>query len=284
MSTLTTHTDSTRATPSSSNLGLCKFNTTSKAIEVSDGSDWLIYDFNTALVAANRYTLELDGAGDYMDAGAAVVTGTSPITMSAWVYITGTLASYDQVVAIRGSTSTGTARMLGFETGGKVAFNTFGSQLTTNTTLSSNTWYHLAATCTGGSAKVYIDGVLKASGSVTYNSVAGSNTLAVGRGGTTEYIPAKIDEVAVWDEVLSDGGVSVGSTASGEIATLYNLGQPGSISTLGTSGPEGWWRMGDGTEAGTGTTIYDMSANSNDGTLSGDAVITAIGSGESIYV
>lgn len=284
MSTLTTHTTATRATPSGSNIGLCKFNTTNKAIEVSDGTDWIIYDFDSIWLNANRFTLELDGAGDYMDTGAAVITGTSAITMSAWVYITGTLANYDQVVAIRGSTSVGTARMLGFESGGKVAFVTFGSQLTTNTTLSSNTWYHLAATCTGGSAKVYIDGVLKASGSVTYNSVASGNTLVVGKGGTTEHIPAKIDEVAVWDEVLSDGGVSVGNTAGGDIATLYNSGKPSNLSTLGTSGPQGWWRMGDGTEAGTGTTIYDMSANSNNGTLSGDATITSIGSGESIYV
>lgn len=281
MSQLTTHTTASR---DSHSIGLCKFNTTTKAIEVSDGTDWLIYDFDTTLGNANRYTLELDGAGDYMDAGAAVVTGTSPITMSAWVYITGTLANYDQVVAIRGSNTLGTARMLGFESGGKVAFVTFGSQLSTNTTLTSNTWYHLAATCTSaGAAKVYIDGVLKASGSVTYNSVAGVNTLTVGRGGTTEFIPAKIDEAAVWDEVLSDGGVSVGSTAGGDIATLYNSGQPGNIITLGTTGPQGWWRMGDGTEAGTGTTIYDMSANSNNGTLSGDAAITSIGSGESIY-
>jgi len=281
MSTLSTHTTASR---DSHSIGLCKFNTTSKAIEVSDGTDWLIYDFDYTTGYANRSTLDLDGAGDYMDTGTAIITGTSDITMSAWVYITGTLANYDQVVAIRGSTSGGTARMLGFESGGNVAFVTFASQLTTNTTLSSNTWYHLAATCTGGSAKVYIDGVLKASGSVTYNSVASTNTLVVGRGGTSEYIPAKIDEVAVWDEVLSDGGVSVGSTAQGDIATLYNFGKPADISTLGTSGPQGWWRMGDGAERGSGTTIYDASSNSNNGTLSGDAVITSIGSGESVYV
>ena len=29
----------------------------------------------------------------------------------------------------------------------------------------------------------------------------------------------------------------------------------------------GWWRMGDGIENGSGLTIYDMSANSNNGSM-----------------
>ena len=40
MSTLTTHTTASRDSHSE---GLCKFNNTNKAIEVSDGTDWLIY-------------------------------------------------------------------------------------------------------------------------------------------------------------------------------------------------------------------------------------------------
>jgi hypothetical protein len=50
MSTLTTHTSATRATPSSSNIGLCKFNTTTKAIEVSDGTGWAVYDPDTVFI------------------------------------------------------------------------------------------------------------------------------------------------------------------------------------------------------------------------------------------
>jgi hypothetical protein len=135
----------------------------------------------------------------------------------------------------------------------------------------------------GGTAKVYLDGVLEASGSVTYNSVASGNTFTVARGGTTEYVPAKIDDVAVWNEALGDGGVSVGGTATGDIATLYNSGVPGNILSIG-SGPKGWWRMGDGYEAGVGTTIYDMSLSSNNGVLTNGASIASIGSGEDIYV
>jgi hypothetical protein len=153
--------------------------------------------------------------------------------------------------------------MLGF-VGGDLHFNTFASQITGTTTLSLNTWYHIAATCTNtGAAKVYLNGVLEASGNVAYNSVASGNTFTVARGGVSEYSAAKIDEAAIWDSVLSDGGVSTGQTAGGDIATLYNSGVPGDISSLS---PVGWWRMGDD-DSGTGTTITDQGSGGNDGTL-----------------
>lgn len=47
MSTITTHTTGNRATPS---LGLIKFNTTTKALEVSDGTGWSVYDYDIVFV------------------------------------------------------------------------------------------------------------------------------------------------------------------------------------------------------------------------------------------
>ena len=63
-----------------------------------------------------------------------------------------------------------------------------------------------------------------------------------------------IDEVSVFNSELS----------ASDITAIYNSGVPTDISSLS---PVGWWRMGDGTEAGSGTTVYDMSSNSNNGTL-----------------
>ena len=37
-----------------------------------------------------------------------------------------------------------------------------------------------------------------------------------------------------------------------------------------------WWKMGDGTERGSGSTIYDMSTNSYNGTVRVGAKIVAI--------
>jgi hypothetical protein len=52
--------------------------------------------------------------------------------------------------------------------------------------------------------------------------------------------------------------------SASDISDIYNSGEPASLSSYS---PVGWWRMGDGTEAESGTTIYDMSDNTNNGTL-----------------
>ena len=64
------------------------------------------------------------------------------------------------------------------------------------------------------------------------------------------FVNGNLDEVAVWDSALS----------SSQISTIYNSGTPNDISSLL---PRAWWRMGDGAEANSGTTIYDMSSFSN---------------------
>lgn len=285
MSTFTTCTSSSR--PGSPAAGDVFFETDSKNIIIWDGANWRGYQNDGISVSGwsgkNRFTASFDGTDDYMETGTSIITGTEAITLSGWVNLTSSPANYDQFVAIRGSTGGGTARMLGVNNASKLTFNTFASEAAGTTTLSTGTWYHVAATCNAGTAKVYLNGVLEASGSVTYNSVAGSNTFTVARGGASEYAIAKIDDVAVWNTALSDGGVSVGSTAGGDIATLYNSGVPSDVLSIGT-GLKGWWRMGDGYEAGTGTAIYDMSLETNNGTLTNGASIVAVGSGESIYV
>ena len=250
MSTFLTTTSTSR--PSSPTSGDVYFETDTKNVIIWDGTAWRGYQNDGVFVSGwsgqNRFTASFDGTNDYMETSVPIVTGTEAITLSGWVYLTSAPSSYDQFIAIRGATTAGTARMLGVATTGRLTFNSYASQLVGTTALSTSTWYHIAATCSGGTAKVYLDGVLEASGSVTYNSVASGNTFTVARGGSTEYAAAKIDDVAVWNEVLGDGGVNVGSTATGDIASLYNSGVPGNIMSLGSSGPKGWWRMGDGYE------------------------------------
>ena len=83
------------------------------------------------------------------------------------------------------------------------------------------------------------------------------------RPGHHAYYDGLLDEVAIWNDTLSDA----------DITSIYNSGapndltDPSSYDTDRTSNLIGWWRNGDGTEAGSGTTVYDMSTNSNNMTL-----------------
>ena len=56
--------------------------------------------------------------------------------------------------------------------------------------------------------------------------------------------------------------------SSSQIQTIYDGGDSYRYNTgVANANLQGWWRMGDGVENGTGSTIYDASSNSNDGTM-----------------
>ena len=113
--------------------------------------------------------------------------------------------------------------------------------------------------------KLFVDGVLR-----YYNTASGStlstlyNDFNVGKDRNDVYANAKIDEVALYQSTLSDGGVtSTGTTATGDVADIYNSGVPTDLTSYS---PVGWWRMGDN-DSGTGTTVTDQGSGGNDGTL-----------------
>ena len=70
---------------------------------------------------------------------------------------------------------------------------------------------------------------------------------------TACFFNGKLDEISLFSSTLS----------ASDIATLYNSGVPGDVSSLN---PVGWWRMGDN-NGGSGTTITDQGSGSNNGTL-----------------
>ena len=72
-----------------------------------------------------------------------------------------------------------------------------------------------------------------------------------------------VSSVALYNKVLSQS----------EARSLYNNGVPVNLLSHSTaSNLQHWWKMGDGTESGSGTTVYDMKGGTDyNGTLSGDA-------------
>jgi hypothetical protein len=138
-----------------------------------------------------------------------------------------------------------------------------------------NKWSQVVITYNGsglatiGNWKLYIDGssTTIAGASGWYDSGTLENTIGNYRGYHWEGL---IDELAFWDATLS----------ADDADSIYNSGSPNdldlaaSYDTDRTSNLIGWWRMGDGTEAGTGTTVYDMSDNNNEGTLNNGATFS----------
>ena len=223
----------------------------------------------------NLYSFPFDGNNDFIDCGndsSLQFTGT--MTASAWVKTTET-GSFEMVLgkdAISPATSrsfmlyrsTNYARFLVFPTSG-------GNSLVTSTSvINDGNWHHMVGVNDGTDLKIYVDGVLEAVNSGGGGSTLGGTTgeLNIGRRPSAPahrgYWTGNIDEVSLWNTALTDGGVSVGQTAGGQIAQIYNSGAPSDLSALN---PISWWRMGDAANYASSTwTLTDQGSAGNDAT------------------
>ena len=142
----------------------------------------------------------------------------------------------------------------------------------TSFTVTDTNWHHVVFTYDGSVATaglrttLYVDGVNHgitiAGGTFTAILHEGNKPLTIGSftsgGSSAENWNGSISEVAIYNSALS----------ASQVKTLYNGREPYNHKEGIASGNlKAWWRMGDGLENHSGTTIYDMSNNSNNGTM-----------------
>lgn len=272
------------AAPASSNTGLCIFRSDSNAIEVSDGTDWQTYNSDGVFApgsANNSYHLSLDGTDDHAEvSGSSEIQISYPLTISAWIYPTSNASALDwRTIISWGSSATGQGRFLSLSGTNNLTFGTYQSSVISSTSLSLNTWYHVAATVDTGSTKLYVNGSLDTTGSNTLNSFTYGKThvgeLYYSQTTAGRHFAGNIDELALFNSVLSASEINQVYHSRNVLNLNFNYNNYTSSSNL-----KAWWRMGDGTEAGSGTTIYDMSdsdSNSDNLTLVNQASISSTG-------
>ena len=211
---------------------------------------------------SNEYSISLDGTDDAVLLGNSSTTlfdfGTADFTMSIW-FKPDASANYDTLWSGHLSSENGWLMYLGDSN----VFGFYGNEtaLKSAGTVNLNAWNHGAVIRTSTTLKLYLNGdkILDdtIASSDTFNK-ASSITVGMGQTGSNSAYDGEVDEAAVWLSALSDGGVSVGSTAGGDIEDIYNEGVPNDLGTNGLNlSPIGWWRMGE-SDSGTGTTVTDV--------------------------
>ena len=264
------------AAPAASNTGLCIFRSDTKAIEVSDGTSYLAYNYDSISYAAANSTLslELDGTDDHLDCGNdSALNLTSGFSINCYVKQDDT--GINTIIQRRtGSNGYQIALESGSFTYNGGTIRTFGTGYTSTTD-----WYMLTVTHTGGTngtLKGYVNGSLVNTLTDTYNSIASAN-FYIGKNFSSNLYShhGYVDEVGVWSTVLS----------ADTISDIYNDGTPVDISV--TTNLVGYWRMGDGsgdTDSGSGTpangdtvgTVKNLAnPGTHDGTGSGGALYSS---------
>jgi hypothetical protein len=176
---------------------------------------------------------------------------TNEVSLSIWFKTTLSQNNY-YILGLRGPGSANgfDLGMHGSNIGSYAAFATSGSGgLLVNFAYDDGNWHHYVLTYNGSIRKFYIDGVLKAesaaSGNMSLDSSGDYFILATSdyfnKGGQGEYV-----DNCVFDYALSDGGVSVGSTATGQIADLYASTNPMALA----SPPQAYYPLGNSAHMG----------------------------------
>jgi hypothetical protein len=180
---------------------------------------------------SSNYSLNFQGS-DVIEVP-LTIDGLSSVTMSVWFKTSASQTSKYLLSFPRAATNNGfdinfnSQQIRSFLSGSSGSFSTLSSTFT----YTDGNWHHVAVSYDGTSHKMYIDGVLTALNSVSYGTINNTTGMFyIGAFNVSGSSPVSgIDEidtnqVAVFDYALSDGGVSVNGTATGQIAQLYGNG------------------------------------------------------------
>jgi len=287
MSTIQAYTDAARPAATASNLGLTIFNTTTKDINVSDGTGWRVYEDDAT--TANTLSLDFDGS-DRLDTTYSM-TSVQSFTVMWWMKSTDT-SNYicpvaDQtrsgsfkegnLTVLRTSSSSGFYIIFGGESGG--ASNSKNG-VTNFNSLCDGDWHHVAivfdSSGTYTNVSIYKDGSLAVSQDANQTNGWANNNKVVGtspdnftfgdRDVSVSRKPytGKMDQMAFFESALTGTNIS----------DIYNSGNGGDLLALGFS-PDAYYRVGyysgdtnsDGSVASAGNnilTVADYSGNNND--------------------
>jgi alpha-tubulin suppressor-like RCC1 family protein len=161
--------------------------------------------------------LSFDGVDDIATvADANTLDFSSALTIEAWVRPD---PSSDSRPLVRKAATTGFAYSLSLTTDSKtraevtIGGTTYG--VTGATTLTDSTWAHLAATYSGSQLKVWVNGVLDGTASVTGSISATTEALSIGGDSVADQrFPGRLDEVRLYDIALTEAQINADMGAS----------------------------------------------------------------------
>ena len=172
--------------------------------------------------------LSLDGVNDYVDLSAhsANLAGLTQGTIAGWIKTTST---FETIFSISDTADTGSSAALFLGASGYLTYEVRENgvlQLAvyrSSATINDGNWHHVAVTVGASGNSLYVDGVLATAGQLTYDagnattqsffsSVTSLDSMAIGRnqdsGGGTWYTTGLIDDVRVYNRVLTEGDVA----------------------------------------------------------------------------
>jgi len=154
---------------------------------------------DTGIKKYGASSLQLDGTEDRIGISSNDDFGfsTEDYTVEGWFYFD-TIAGTQGLLDFRAGADTDVGLYLNLNAGQPDVYLNGSSVLTSPTTLSTGTWYHIAVSRAGTSMKLFVDGVVKDTATDSTN-MGSAKPLIIGSkwSGLAEYLDGNIDEVRV---------------------------------------------------------------------------------------
>ncbi|WP_162127350.1 choice-of-anchor D domain-containing protein [Flavobacterium phycosphaerae] len=165
---------------------------------ILDAFDTSITIYGSPRDLNRKLLLDFDGRNDYAEK-TAILGGLSTASLMAWIDLNSAFSSEGVVVGQD-------KFQLKINSIKKLTAVVNGTTLTYDTVLNTSQWYHVAAIYGDGSLKLYLNGNLVATQSLSGSIAADATKLTLGRNpnGTDKYFKGKIDEVRVFNVALTD--------------------------------------------------------------------------------
>jgi PKD repeat protein len=214
----------------------------------------------------DNYSLSFDGEDDYVHFG-TVLPDMESMTIFAWIH-----SNVDNsTIVCEGDWANGNDVTMNLPSNNSVRIRADKNGYSLNASVETdvdmyNSWRHIVWTMNNQESKVYVEssleGTVSEGGSNVgyHNFILGTEEYPEGSMGHNGYWYGKIDELAIWDTVLSED----------EVQTIYNSGN--GLNVLNNSGNYmsssnlvGYWNFNEGE----GDTVYDQTENGNHGTIYG---------------
>ena len=206
---------------------------------------------------------EFDGASDYIDTGAQLISTNH--TIQAWVYrdSSGT-NDVNYVLAMRDAANDG---LLVFSRSNTSISIKFDAQTEIQyTSFTSDEWHHIASTYDGTTEKFYFNGSVVGTGtfsdtlSVTADTIIGRDSGS----GTSNFWDGNLANVAIWNRALSSDEIN---------SVMWKPYQ--ALTTNEQSGLQAWYSLDDISSPSASLATMEALAVDKDATIENKAAITA---------
>lgn len=189
-----------------------------------------------ALSSDGDKAASFDGSNDYAYASSPALNLSNTFSIELWFKASN--KAKDHLIVCWGQEATGKRRgIFAASTSGYFGFTGYAANITSTTDIVDGSWHHLVATVDASNGvKLYVDGTQVASGTPSLVSYSYANTYLGSNNSASENAQATMDEVAIYNTVLTSTQVSTHRSAG--------LGTYGGICrTTSTLGENVWTNL-----------------------------------------